>query len=349
MSRNIFVTLLLVLATFCLCTTSSAWVKSDDTSFEELGGKQTDAVIEDTLLFDATVFESNPSTNYGLSDFGYIGKNDYKEYTYWKYFDCPSGPVTEAYLWFYIVQNDNGMSSEQIIIRAPVSSWTEGDITWNNQPYGSSASNDTYPSSGVNMWDWYIATAAVQYQCGGGGTNYGIMGCHYSAQPTWTFIGFEVYEDGGSNRAYLEMVYTAVDLADFFAIGADGAINIFWSTSEEVDNLGWNVYRSEEKDGEYVKINEDIMPAYQYDYEFVDCDVQQGKMYYYKVEDVDLSGELTMHGPVYGILWENVEPVDGVAGDEGDTDGADDSDQGGSSNAGSSDPNEEDSEGGCGC
>ena len=33
-------------------------------------------------------------------------------------------------------------------------------------------------------------------------------------------------------------------------------------------------------------------------YEFVDADVQNRKTYYYKLEDIDLSGTSTMHGPV---------------------------------------------------
>jgi hypothetical protein len=33
-------------------------------------------------------------------------------------------------------------------------------------------------------------------------------------------------------------------------------------------------------------------------YEFADIAVQNGKTYYYKLEDIDLSGKSTMHGPV---------------------------------------------------
>ena len=33
-------------------------------------------------------------------------------------------------------------------------------------------------------------------------------------------------------------------------------------------------------------------------YEFVDTDVKNRKTYYYKLEDIDLNGTSTMHGPV---------------------------------------------------
>ena len=33
-------------------------------------------------------------------------------------------------------------------------------------------------------------------------------------------------------------------------------------------------------------------------YEFIDNDVKNRKTYYYKLEDIDLNGNSTMHGPV---------------------------------------------------
>ena len=33
-------------------------------------------------------------------------------------------------------------------------------------------------------------------------------------------------------------------------------------------------------------------------YEFVDNDVRNGKKYFYKLEDIDMNGTSTLHGPV---------------------------------------------------
>ncbi len=77
---------------------------------------------------------------------------------------------------------------------------------------------------------------------------------------------------------------------------------------------GFNLYRSTSEDGEYIKINDSLIPAQGSStqgasYEFVDNDVQNRKTYYYKLEDIDFNGTSTMHGPVsamprmiYGIF-----------------------------------------------
>ncbi len=74
-------------------------------------------------------------------------------------------------------------------------------------------------------------------------------------------------------------------------------------TESEIDNAGFNIYRSETEDGEYIKINDSLIPAQGSStqgasYEFTDTDVKNRKTYYYKLEDIDLNGTSTMHGPV---------------------------------------------------
>ncbi|MCX5896278.1 MAG: hypothetical protein NTZ51_10670, partial [Proteobacteria bacterium] len=55
--------------------------------------------------------------------------------------------------------------------------------------------------------------------------------------------------------------------------------------------------------GGYTKINSALISAkgsatQGASYEFVDTNARNGKTYYYKLEDIDLSGKATMHGPV---------------------------------------------------
>ncbi len=80
------------------------------------------------------------------------------------------------------------------------------------------------------------------------------------------------------------------------------AVVLNWTTASEIDNAGFNIYRSETENGEYVKINAALIPAQGIategaSYKFVDWSVQRGKTYYYKLEDIDLSGIATQHGP----------------------------------------------------
>ena len=76
-----------------------------------------------------------------------------------------------------------------------------------------------------------------------------------------------------------------------------------WSTASEIDNAGFNIYRAESENGEILKINRALIPAKGSStqgaaYEFVDSDVKNRKTYYYKLEDIDLNGVSTFHGPV---------------------------------------------------
>jgi hypothetical protein len=96
---------------------------------------------------------------------------------------------------------------------------------------------------------------------------------------------------------------TVIKLSSFTASATYRKIILSWTTESEIDNAGFNIYRSESKDGEYIKINASLIPAkgsstQGASYEFIDTNVQNRKTYYYKLEDIDLSGTSTMHGPV---------------------------------------------------
>jgi hypothetical protein len=99
---------------------------------------------------------------------------------------------------------------------------------------------------------------------------------------------------------------TAIDLALFQAVSSYKKVKIEWATESETDNAGFNLYRATAETGPYVKINSELIvaegsPTRGALYEFVDKDVKNRKTYYYKLEDIDLNGNSTMHGPVSAI------------------------------------------------
>jgi hypothetical protein len=96
---------------------------------------------------------------------------------------------------------------------------------------------------------------------------------------------------------------TLIALSSFTATPKNKEVILEWKTESEIDNAGFNLYRSETEDGEYEKINASLIPAQGSStqgasYEFVDKDVKNRKTYYYKLEDIDLNGVSTFHGPV---------------------------------------------------
>lgn len=73
-------------------------------------------------------------------------------------------------------------------------------------------------------------------------------------------------------------------------------VKIFWEAESQQGNLGWNIYRSETKDGKFVKINGELIKgagttSNPMKYSFIDKDAEKGKVYYYYLEDISFSGE----------------------------------------------------------
>jgi len=87
-----------------------------------------------------------------------------------------------------------------------------------------------------------------------------------------------------------------VELSIFSAVVEDSHIILKWRTESEINNLGFDVYRSESRDGKYVKVNPVYIKgagtdATPHDYKFVDESAVVGKTYYYYIEDISFSGE----------------------------------------------------------
>jgi len=96
---------------------------------------------------------------------------------------------------------------------------------------------------------------------------------------------------------------TLIDLSSFTATPKFSKVILQWSTEAETDNAGFNLYRSTSENGDYIKINDSLIPAegtstQGASYSFVDNEVKNRMTYYYKLEDIDLNGTSTMHGPV---------------------------------------------------
>ncbi len=107
---------------------------------------------------------------------------------------------------------------------------------------------------------------------------------------------------------------TLIELADFAVKPGNRKATLQWKTASEIDNAGFNIYRAESPEGDYVKINDTLIIGQGSSmqgtiYEFVDRNVQNRKTYYYKLQDVDVEGKSTFNGPVsttprwiYGIF-----------------------------------------------
>jgi hypothetical protein len=97
---------------------------------------------------------------------------------------------------------------------------------------------------------------------------------------------------------------TAVDLVRFEAWPEGPALHVEWETATEIDNVGFYLYRSESADGPWTRLNEALIPSQAPGspvgavYTWLDETVQPGVSYFYRLEDVDIYGHSTFHGPI---------------------------------------------------
>ena len=80
-------------------------------------------------------------------------------------------------------------------------------------------------------------------------------------------------------------------------------ILIEWSTASELDTVGFNIYRSDSPERGYQKINKHLIPSQGDalsggDYLYRDNSVDEGKTYYYQLEDIDSVGNATRHDSI---------------------------------------------------
>jgi hypothetical protein len=101
---------------------------------------------------------------------------------------------------------------------------------------------------------------------------------------------------------------TAISLLFFTAKGAGNTVQVDWQTAREFDNVGFHLYRSTSPGGPYQRLTDKLISARPRqdrgaNYSFVDSDVTVGRLYYYKLEDIDVYGKHTLHGPI-SVDWD---------------------------------------------
>jgi hypothetical protein len=105
------------------------------------------------------------------------------------------------------------------------------------------------------------------------------------------------------SRVNLPNQPTLIDLVSFTATPQDDGVLLAWETATELNNLGFNVYRSDSRAGPRAKLNDRLIPAQNLGstegatYSFLDTTPAAGQRYYYWLEDIDTVGSVTLHGP----------------------------------------------------
>jgi hypothetical protein len=137
----------------------------------------------------------------------------------------------------------------------------------------------------------------------------GLFGPYDPPEDSGDFSKEDLPEVGTGNRPDISNIqFCAISTAvtgpgsSFNAEASAGRrVALTWETDTELDNAGFNLYRALLKDGPYTQINEALIAAEGdavggASYSFLDR--PDYGTFYYKLEDVNLYGVSTLHGPV---------------------------------------------------
>ena len=102
---------------------------------------------------------------------------------------------------------------------------------------------------------------------------------------------------------------TSVTLKDFSAEVVEGGVVLSWETTNEVNTLGFNLYRAEAVNGDRVKVNQGLifsqLAAGSLDgasYSFNDGEDLAAGTYYYWLEEVEQDGNTDLFGPAEAVI-----------------------------------------------
>jgi uncharacterized repeat protein (TIGR01451 family) len=101
---------------------------------------------------------------------------------------------------------------------------------------------------------------------------------------------------------------TAVGLVGLGSCVQRGGVAIRWETANEINLLGFNLYRSPALEGPYVRLNTALIPGRNPGglqgtaYEWWDSDVRAAEYTFYRLEGVDACGSATSHGTVIVVV-----------------------------------------------
>ena len=139
----------------------------------------------------------------------------------------------------------------------------------------------TEPKDGTMMESWVLAsdTGLAEPMDTGVSSYYGLA----------IDIGTPGFRTGGALPVELSSFRPARDKAT-------GAVVITWSTQSELNNAGFFIKRSQQRDGEFTIINAAMVPgagttSEKQFYTYTDTTAQPNVVYYYQIEDVSLDGQ----------------------------------------------------------
>lgn len=126
-------------------------------------------------------------------------------------------------------------------------------------------------------------------------------GTAYGNSQTASLAGGGTFNAARWHTANTDCVPLAVTIASLAATYENDHVSIVWETASEIGNQGFNLYRNTELSVPETPLA--FVPSQApgsgqgYSYEYLDTEIVDGEIYYW-LQDIDLNGVTSMHGPV---------------------------------------------------
>ena len=212
----------------------------------------------------------------------------------------------------YVIYRDYGSgywndTGDDVVLRDP------GDNCIDYIAYDDGSAIDPPPAG----CSWSSSTRANPQSPQGTSVSLRIDGADTDQASDWAVSG-DSGTVGPHSQGYANDGPTAIELVRFEAIPASLSIVLEWETASEIDSEGFHLWRRASAEGTYEPITADMItaeggPLWGASYTYEDFDVEMGRTYWYKLEDVDIYGQSTFHGPVEAAAQTACGVVDGPA------------------------------------
>jgi hypothetical protein len=181
---------------------------------------------------------------------------------------------------YYLLQvNDNGANPDRYSIAIQYNAYTPATLSTDTMQWAHVKMKilDIGESAGLSFWSSEMD--GIQYM-----------------------IGPTEYDPVVSSDLYDESLPVQMAGMSAVAIAGEG-ITVLWETQSEVNCLGFHVWRSEESSSGYAKITSDLISSQGNgsaltEYAYTDKHVAPNTIYWYKIEEISLSGASTFYGPI---------------------------------------------------
>ncbi len=116
--------------------------------------------------------------------------------------------------------------------------------------------------------------------------------------PVYVFVNKSVPEECNPG-AYTQTDFTVpVKLAEFIAIPEDGYVDINWTTSTEINNVGFRIYRNETYLGPFEEVTQSLIPGAgtsysSHEYTWRDTGLTNGIPYFYRLAMISTTGDVS--------------------------------------------------------